>query len=128
MTIPRRLNKPCNYPGCPELVKAGQTYCKKHSKKEISRKNNRYDREQRDERAAKFYHSSAWRKLRRIKMKEDPLCEMCLEEGRTEQADMVDHIVPVQVDWPLRLVKDNLQSLCNRCHAEKTAEERDKYT
>ena len=127
MIIPTRPRKPCNFPGCPKLIEAGNTYCEEHRKKEVSRRNKRYDRYDRDERAKKFYANRAWRRLRKIQLNEQPLCEMCLEEGITKQADMVDHVVPIQVDWSLRLKKDNLQSLCNKCHAVKSAGDRERY-
>jgi len=125
--MPTRPKKPCAYPGCPELVPAGQTYCEMH--REIYNKNRhqRYDVYERNERAKKFYSSPAWKKLRKIQLNEQPLCAMCLKKNIIKQAEMVDHIVPIQINWSLRLVKSNLQSLCNRCHAIKTAEDKKKY-
>ncbi|MDT2783617.1 HNH endonuclease [Enterococcus asini] len=42
-------------------------------------------------------------------------------------ATLADHIIPVRVDWSLRLDKDNIQPLCESCHAVKTREEKQKY-
>ena len=45
---------------------------------------------------------------------------MCLLKGIVKKADLVDHIVPIREDWSKRLDSTNLQSLCYRCHREKT--------
>ena len=125
--MPYRNKKPCSKPGCPELVKAGNTYCEKHREEVVSKRNKRYDRNQRDKKAKKFYQSSTWRKVRNRYIKNNPLCEHCKKRGRTEIADEVDHIIPIQVDWSKRLSSDNLQSLCHSCHMKKTARDREKY-
>jgi 5-methylcytosine-specific restriction enzyme A len=125
--MPIRPLKPCAYPGCSELVPAGQTYCEKHRKKEISRRNREYNLYQRDEKASKFYGSAQWRSIRDRKMKVNPLCEICLAEGRYTAATEVDHKIPIEIDWSKRLDWNNLQPLCHRCHMKKTAEDRRKY-
>lgn len=125
--MPNRSKKPCSHPRCPKLVPGGQTYCDEHQKEESSRRNEQYDRYERDEKLSKFYSSARWQKVRKKQLKQQPLCESCLEEGRTEQADVVDHIVPVKVDWSLRLRLDNLQSLCRSHHQKKSAKDREKY-
>jgi len=67
-----------------------------------------------------FYQSTGWRRLRALKLSEQPLCEECLRAGRTTPAQMVDHIVPINKGGA-KLTMDNLQSLCNACHARKSA-------
>ena len=57
------------------------------------------------------------------KLAADPLCELCLAKGNVAQAEEVDHIKPVNQYPELRLVYDNLQSLCVTCHSKKTREE-----
>src|SRR6056297_3255416 len=125
--MPKRLKKPCAYPGCPELIEAGHTYCEKHGAKESTRRNKRYDENDRDPRLKKFYSSSRWRKLRDIKLKRDPICEICEGKGRTRIATEVDHIIPIKVDWEKRLKLDNLQSLCHSCHMKKSQRDREKF-
>lgn len=65
-------------------------------------------------------YDSTWRKLRRVKLDRDPLCQHCLERDRTEAATEVDHITPIE-DGGARLDLANLQSLCKSCHSKKTA-------
>ncbi len=68
-----------------------------------------------------FYCSTSWRKLRRLHLDGSPLCVMCLKEGITTAADMVDHIVPIRRDPTRNMDPTNLQSLCNRHHSIKRA-------
>lgn len=49
------------------------------------------------------------------------LCEMCLEEGRTELATVVNHIVPLARDG--EDVDENTENLCDRHDAEVTAKQ-----
>jgi 5-methylcytosine-specific restriction protein A len=54
---------------------------------------------------------------------EEPLCRICLAEGRTRASEEVDHIrddVPAE-EWDSRA---NKQGLCKPCHKKKTADER----
>ena len=70
-----------------------------------------------------FYQSRRWRSLRSLKLQQNPLCEECEKNGILRPADMVDHIVPINKGGaPLDM--SNLQSLCNRCHAIKTARDK----
>ena len=81
----------------------------------------------------KFYHSKGWRTVRKRKLSMNPLCEECDRHGRTTEATMVDHIKPVNPDnpwdtengkWGHPLKDENLQSMCDHCHAVKRGKER----
>lgn len=66
-----------------------------------------------------FYNSKAWRELSRLVLNESLyVCRRCGGD-----ATLADHIVPVKVDWSLRLFKNNIQPLCGPCHAIKTGED-----
>lgn len=70
-----------------------------------------------------FYQSRKWRSLRSLKLQQTPLCEQCGRKGILTPAQMVDHIVPINKGGaPLDL--GNLQSLCNKCHAAKSAKDK----
>ena len=73
-----------------------------------------------------FYHSKAWRMTRKFYIKDNPLCEMCKRKGETTAAQMVDHIKQISLGG-LMLHHSNLQSLCNSCHAKKSAIEGVEY-
>ena len=70
-----------------------------------------------------FYQSAAWRKLRAVKLAQEPMCEECAMLGRLTPAQMVDHIVPINKGGA-GLELDNLQSLCNARHARKSAKDK----
>ncbi len=66
----------------------------------------------------KFYQSPAWRKLRALKLEQNPLCEQC----GMKSAKVADHITPInQGGEPLDI--NNLQSLCHTCHNCKSGRE-----
>jgi 5-methylcytosine-specific restriction enzyme A len=113
--------KPCSKPNCPNLTY--ETYCDQH--RNARAENNRYyDKYNRSDRSKKFYHSSAWKKVRElIKIRDNGLCQHCLSDKRITVGTIIDHIVPITDDWNKRLEEDNLQLLCQSCHNKKTAED-----
>lgn len=62
------------------------------------------------------YNTSKWRKLRELKLMKQPLCEMCLEEGKVTPALDVHHKIPILTDIDKAFDEDNLMSLCRKCH------------
>jgi len=75
---------------------------------------------------SQFYHSKAWRMTRKFYIKANPLCEQCTRDGRTTGGQMVDHIRQITMGGD-RLHQSNLQTLCNSCHAKKSANEAVEY-
>ncbi len=118
--MPYKPKKPCAYPGCPELTH--ERYCEKH-KRVVDKQYNRHGR---DRDTQTFYESPAWRRLRRIKLQAQPLCEECLRENKTVKATMVDHIVPIK-QGGAALDLSNLQSLCGSCHSKKSIKEGSRF-
>lgn len=45
-----------------------------------------------------------------------------MKHGRTTPMRIVDHIIPIEQGGK-RLAKDNVQSLCQTCHNQKTAKD-----
>jgi len=66
------------------------------------------------------YNNTRWRKLRLLKLQEQPLCEYCLHKGKIKEATQVDHIIPFKDSDDLMYEYDNLLSTCARCHQEIT--------
>ena len=69
------------------------------------------------------YNTTHWRNLRASVLQGSPLCAACDAVGLVTLAQMVDHIKPVRLGgefWDT----ENLQPLCNSCHASKSAKER----
>lgn len=59
--------------------------------------------------------SSRWKKLQRLKIATDPICEDCNQRPATQ----VHHITPLSENIGLAFDWDNLESVCGRCHAKK---------
>lgn len=71
-----------------------------------------------------FYHSTAWRSMRRIVLTEEPLCYYCHMTGYVRPAHLVDHFRPRRLFPELSFVRINLRPSCNRCHNKKRVWER----
>ena len=61
-------------------------------------------------------YDRTWARLRRMKLNANPLCEECERNGIVTQAKEVHHIIPIDERPELRLVWENLESLCIACH------------
>lgn len=61
-----------------------------------------------------------WRRLSEQHRAKNPLCKNCWDNGITTPADDVDHIVPIYKAPGRKYDPTNLQSLCKKCHIEKT--------
>lgn len=117
--------RPCAEPGCPELINTYRVYrCSEHTRPRYTGHYKQYD----DNRgsASERGYDYTWSKIRNAYLAKYPLCRMCLIDGTVKQADMVDHIIPLRQGGE-RLHWSNLQSLCNRCHAGKTQDDKRLY-
>jgi 5-methylcytosine-specific restriction enzyme A len=110
--------KPCTHPGCTRVQQGPR--CELHPHQE--RQRNRAKEDDRRGSAASRGYDARWRKVRALHMAFEPLCRWCVKEGRTTSGELVDHIVPLRLGGD-RLSRSNLQTLCRRCHAIKTAAE-----
>ena len=63
-----------------------------------------------------WYKLAAWKKIRKQRLQADPLCVMCLAEGVTRAASVVDHVVPHKGERELFFSYANTQSLCETHH------------
>lgn len=114
--MPQRI---CAEPTCRARVDIPQRYCEEHrghSDKQYNKhvRTNDFNKKYND-----FYHSTQWTKTRKAKLMEQPLCEVCLAQGRMTKADMVHHHkyeLREPGGWEHRLSLDNLQSICYACH------------
>lgn len=123
--------KVCNAQGCNTLIDLSERYCTQHQREkklQDSKRNKMYNDTLRNPKHNSFYNSNSWRKVRKQVMeREGGLCRSCLKMDINIKADVVDHIIPIEIDWNLRLKLDNLQPLCNSCHNKKTAQDKIKY-
>lgn len=106
--------RPCRHPGCTALTREG--YCPKHKPQRAAR---RASAEYHD-----WYSLPIWvDDLRPGQLLREPWCRECAKRGIRTRATVVDHVDPHQGDWAKFIDRDNLQSLCKRCHDRKTAKE-----
>lgn len=70
-----------------------------------------------------FYHNQAWRKVRDLFLQINPLCAECQKKGRLTPAKVADHITPKDICRDPYDIS-NLQPLCFKCHAEKSAKDK----
>lgn len=70
----------------------------------------------------KMIQSVRWQRLRKEKLKLNPICQDCLEDGIYTPAQCVHHITPCETARSVRQMEElmfnlgNLRSLCNDCH------------
>jgi 5-methylcytosine-specific restriction endonuclease McrA len=73
--------------------------------------------------AQRPYTTARWARLRRLKLRVNPLCESCLQVGRIEPANVVDHKKPISAGGAPYPPLTELASLCERCHNTKSRAE-----
>lgn len=72
--------------------------------------------------AASRGYDADWRRIRLLALERDHhLCQACLRAKRAVRATDVHHKVSIAEAPELRLVLDNLESLCHGCHSSITA-------
>ena len=107
--MPKRPKRPCSYPGCPNLSE--EQYCPAH--KTQARRS--YDRYERNPDVNRKY-GRAWKRIRDNYVKQHPLCELCLKEGRLTPVQEVHHILPISQGG--KHDRSNLMALCQSCHTK----------
>lgn len=111
--MPLAAFRPCNAPGCPELIR-GQPYCSKHTAQRHAE-----DRQRRGSSSERGY-GSRWQKYRKAYLARHPLCVMCRDEGRVGAAEVVDHVQDHKGNAALFWNPDNHRALCKRHHDLRT--------
>ena len=114
--MPTTAKRPCNWPGCGELVEAG--YCPAHRQ---DRRAGQRDYDRRRGSAALRGYDHRWRRWRRWFLTRHPLCVDCQAAGRTTLATEVHHVEPLRERPELRLAEANCVALCRACHSRRTA-------
>ena len=139
--MPSAPKRPCSSPGCRALCEEG-SFCPEHRRQQDKQRGappaRGYDADHRKLRILSFQRD-AWRCVdcgwepdivadcRRFDLGEPPV-EKVLKElrqrlNRGERHLHADHRIPIAVRPDLRLVLDNFQTLCDRCHNRKTLAE-----
>ena len=105
----------CTFQGCSNHAQKGDGgLCKTH----IRQKHKDYQKTRGDSEHTKIYKTKAWKTARRFALyRDEGWCVICKEKP----AVLVDHIIEIK-DGGSPYDPENLQSLCARCHAKKTAD------
>lgn len=114
--MPQRI---CAQAMCRNRVDLPQTYCAEHNGHSDKQYNKHVRTNDFNKKYNDFYHSTQWNNTRKAKLMEQPLCEICLAQGRMTKADMIHHYkyeLREPGGWEHRLSPDNLQSICYACH------------
>ena len=106
--MPRKLRKPCKYPGCPKLTN-GQFF-ETHAKQDVRE----YEKYRRNPETRKRY-GREWKHIRDRYITAHPLCELCQKNGQLNPATQVHHISPVKDSYDNS--ESNLMSLCAAHHS-----------
>jgi 5-methylcytosine-specific restriction protein A len=87
--------------------------------------NQRYNAQRRrDSETARLYSTRRWQALRAEQLSREPLCCMCMAEGRVTSAVVCDHVEPHRGDVA-KFWFGPFQSLCKRHHdSDKQRDER----
>jgi hypothetical protein len=91
-------------------VATNSSRCEKH--KSAGRVRSAYD---------KWYGLAAWKTLRGMKLRHDPLCEICFIKPATD-VHHTDDSWKTSGNWRLFITLELLQSLCHECHSRITME------
>lgn len=125
--------KPCNHPQCRNLVGVRVRYCDEHEPQHRKALDESYDRLRRskDDKlslAARIRSSPRWKRVRAIKLSESPMCaDLFMVHAKRKQtvtASQVHHVVSLQAAPHLAYELSNLMSVCPRCHARLSQDER----
>lgn len=100
---------PCRWPGCPNIQDPkGQGYCREHL-----REHWKQDAKRRGSARQRGY-TKQYERTREQVLGRNPVCAVCLVEGRVTVATITHHIVPLSEGGSNRA--DNLLPVCKDCH------------
>lgn len=106
--MPTRPKKPCQHPGCPNLVDG--KYCDKHKPLHTEAARS----------ASRRGYNYKWQQESKKFLTEHSLCVLCLKTGKFVQATVVDHKIPHRGNQKLFWDRKNWRPLCKHCHDTKT--------
>jgi 5-methylcytosine-specific restriction enzyme A len=85
--------------------------------KRLPKKPRNYKTATREERY-KIYRDKKWAPLRASKLKEQPLCELCLIDGKLTPATQCHHVEWLTDNIARAFDYENLSSVCADCHGK----------
>ena len=116
--MPRKVGKPCRV--CHVVIFNGTVFCDDHRPK------SGWDKSHGDQRRHDRNLGNDWyRIVKLIRRRDNHLCQPCQRNGVASSVDSVDHIIPRAYGGTHD--HSNLESICEACHKQKTADDRKKY-
>lgn len=116
--MPQSSPKVCAHSNCQKAT--AEKYCPEH--KTTQRQEwAAYDKDRAS--ASERGYDVRWQEYRQLYLRHNPLCVLCLKQGKHTQASVVDHINPHKGNMVLFWDSNNHQSLCRSCHDTKTRQE-----
>ena len=76
----------------------------------------------RTEKNYSFYNSKLWRKTSKLYRMDNPLCEVAAFFGEVLEADVVDHLIPIN-ELGAKLDERNLMAMSHKYHNKKSGME-----
>lgn len=111
----------CNKMGCNNLTR--NRFCEQHAYIEDAERkaiNRRYNQTRTDDKEQAFYKSKGWKIARKKALARDEyICQDCKKLEQIVPAVTVHHIIPIKEEWNLRLIIENMVSLCESCHQRR---------
>ena len=102
---------------CPTCTKRKELEEERLKKERCKRYNKERYKDENNLKIKRFYGSKDWETMRKIILiRDNYLCVHCFKKGIYTKAETVHHKVEIEQAWELRLDKENLISLCNKCH------------
>jgi 5-methylcytosine-specific restriction protein A len=102
----------CSRAGCGRITE--QRKCEQHRKRDEAPRAN--------EDIRRRYRTDRWARLRNAILERDNgLCRECLSKGIVKTGNQIDHVKKAMDNLNLFWDPQNLQTLCDRCHSQKTA-------
>ena len=111
INVPMNLKRACRQPGCRNTTHNKRGYCDDH----IGAGDRAYRASRPDTAEQKFYASAQWRKVRKLKLQQDPLCEICERQHVVKAATIVHHKQEIKQGGD-PFAWDNIESVCASCH------------
>lgn len=100
------------------------SYCTAHRKENPGAQvRQEHDRWRAQQPYRHLYNSAAWKRLRRVILRRDPLCKLCKDQQRPRPSTVADHIHDHKGDSKLFFDPNNLRGVCKPCHDERTGGE-----
>lgn len=124
----KRRMRPCQQPGCPNLVERGFCDDHKHLESKATREGFKRLDERKTAEQKQFYSSYRWTRTSQKHRKIEPICRRCKARGIIAPGKPVHHNPPLEYLLAHGLNPYDhkyLETLCDDCHLEELRKKKD---